>query len=110
RKNVTVLLSGVGGDEVFAGYRKYRAHYLAERYRKLPHLVRESWLRPAVESLPSMRGTSMKGYVRLAKKMVRSGSLPPQDRFLMDSVYLTSSDLEQLSSPALLEQMTGADP
>ena len=30
RKNATVLLSGIGGDEIFAGYRKHGAHAWAE--------------------------------------------------------------------------------
>jgi asparagine synthase (glutamine-hydrolysing) len=41
RKNVTVALSGDGGDENFAGYRRYRWHLNEERMRSLmPSAVR----------------------------------------------------------------------
>src|SRR5579864_466825 len=36
RKQATVLLSGVGGDELFAGYRKYVAHSWAQTYQRVP--------------------------------------------------------------------------
>jgi len=41
RKHVTVALSGDGGDESFAGYRRYRMHLMEERMRSLlPAAVR----------------------------------------------------------------------
>ena len=100
RKDVTVLLSGVGGDELFAGYRKYRAHFLATRYQKLPAFFRSRILEPLILSLPSFRGTPVKGHVRLAKKMARSGSLPRRERFLMDSIYLDQALRGRLYSEA----------
>jgi len=51
RKHVTVALSGDGGDESFAGYRRYRLHAMEERLRNaMPLSVR----RPAFGMLGRM--------------------------------------------------------
>src|SRR5260221_5790683 len=63
-RNVTVLLSGVGGDELFAGYRKYAAHYWAQL---APQMLKDSAAGIA-SWLPHARGSRFKGQVRLAKK------------------------------------------
>jgi asparagine synthase (glutamine-hydrolysing) len=110
RRTVTVLLSGVGGDELFAGYRKHAAHGIAARYQRLPGWARRGVLEPAVRALPSFRGTRLKGAVRLAKKMARSGSLPPEDRFLMDATYLDADERAHLCTPEVSRRVGHLDP
>ncbi len=48
RREVTVALSGDGGDEMFCGYDRYRAVRIAERLDHLPRWVKELSLRPAL--------------------------------------------------------------
>lgn len=107
RKTVTVLLSGVGGDELFAGYRKHAAYDLAQKYQRIPGALRQRFIEPIVMALPSMRGTSIKGHVRLAKKMARAGSLSPRDYFLMNSTYLTQDQKQSLYAPGVREGING---
>lgn len=107
RKTVTVLLSGVGGDELFAGYRKHAAYALSQKYKRIPRLLRESLVEPLIMALPSFRGTLLKGHIRLAKKMARSASLAPRDYFLMNSTYVTDDQKSTLYAPGLREHING---
>jgi asparagine synthase (glutamine-hydrolysing) len=110
RSASTVLLSGVGGDEMFAGYRKHYAHYWAEAYRRLPQFVRAGVVEPLVGRLPALRGTRHKGLVRLVKKMVAGASLPPVEAFLMSSTYLDGAQRHAVLTPEIRRQVDGFDP
>jgi asparagine synthase (glutamine-hydrolysing) len=105
----TVLLSGVGGDELFAGYRKHVAHYWAEAYGHIPAAGRHL-IESGVAKVPPLRGTSLKGTIRLAKKMARSASLNPSDRFIANCTYLDGTQKSRLYTPDFAAQASTFNP
>lgn len=109
RKQATVLLSGVGGDELFAGYRKHIAHRWAEQYAKLPGFLRNA-IEPAIQNLPGFRGSTLKGGARLAKKMARSASLNPADRFVMNCTYLDQDQKSGIYTEDFVSEISEQDP
>lgn len=55
RRDVTVVLTGEGGDEVFGGYRRYVAEQLYHPYAVIPHPVRAWAARFDLERIPTLR-------------------------------------------------------
>jgi len=109
RKQATVLLSGIGGDELFAGYRKHVAYRWSQMYQKIPAALRAG-AEYSLNALPGLRGTVMKGRVRLAKKMARSASLEPEDGFIRNCTYLNDVQKMNLYTPEIQNNLQSSDP
>jgi asparagine synthase (glutamine-hydrolysing) len=92
KETLTVLLSGVGGDEIFAGYPRYPAVKVAEWYNRIPAFLRENMLNRLINSLPSSRASAF----RNAKKLIRSSSLPFIERYMGYRTYYTEKEKSEL--------------
>ena len=80
RKHVTVALNGDGGDECFAGYERYAAMNVAQRYVKLlPAAIRNGVIRNLANALPQVQ--SRKNPLRKAQRFLDAASLSPVQRY-----------------------------
>jgi asparagine synthase (glutamine-hydrolysing) len=92
RERLTVLISGMGGDEVFAGYPRHAAVKVAEAYNLIPSFIS----RPVVAALPGARPGRFTALFRNTKKLARSARLPERERYLGFGTYFTETDKAKL--------------
>src|SRR6266550_2671791 len=109
RETLRVMLSGMGGDEVFAGYPRQMAMKVAGAIDPLPDLLRRPLMNTIAQVLPGGLPGKLTAPLRNAKKFARSAALGFEARYLGFQTYFNDEAKTRLYSDELRNATSGMD-
>jgi asparagine synthase (glutamine-hydrolysing) len=96
RAEMPVMLSGMGGDEIFAGYPRHLAFKIAAVMGRLPRSAQRGLERLSQPLARPGRPGRLRGPRRNLWKYMRGSGMPLLDRYLSFSSYYTAAELERV--------------
>ena len=94
-KGIKVLLSGMGADEIFFGYRRQKATLIALKFNKLPWFIK-TLTSKIIDNLPvRISGKGFK-FGRWAKRFLSFTSMPLSQAYMRSYSYYDTIQLKEL--------------
>jgi asparagine synthase (glutamine-hydrolysing) len=109
RSTLKVMLSGMGGDEVFAGYPRQLAMKIASALDPVPGLLRRPLMRAVAHALPGGLPGRLTAPLRNMKKFARSAALDFENRYLGYGTYFTDRAKGELYTEEMRARVRGLD-
>jgi asparagine synthase (glutamine-hydrolysing) len=105
-----VMLSGMGADEIFAGYPRYLAYGISRRLDRIPRPITRGLEHLVSSAARPGRPGRLRGPRRNLWKFMRGAGLQPSERYLAFSTYYTTTELGALLTPEFAAGLGAYDP
>ena len=110
RERLTVILSGVGGDEVFAGYPRHLAARIGRILDPVPQRMRAAAAGLVDRRMTMGRPGRLRGPRRNLMKLARGIGASPERRYLTYCSYYRPDELPHVLSDELRSSLGAHDP